>query len=312
MNDRTLIAVNSKGGVGKTSLAANISGLAAHSGWRVLAIDLDPQGNLGIDLGTIESADNDDGAGLYMAALTGQRPQSIVKEVRPNLDWLPGGSEISQFESFLSVQNSKQQLDAGKAPSKFQQAIDSVADDYDLIVMDTPPAHESPITTEALSAARFAVIPVAPDRASIYGLPTLAQLIGKLASMGRVEHLEVLGIVLFDVAVNAHQINRESRDLIAEVLGDADVPVLDTTIRSASRAAKDMRDQGILAHEYEGRAAHATPWYEARRQGLQVPRFASNADGLAGDYERVTTEVLAAFTERLEAAEGEIADEVPA
>ena len=44
MLDNALMFGNGKGGVGKTSLAANVAGLAAQSGWRVLTIDLDPQG----------------------------------------------------------------------------------------------------------------------------------------------------------------------------------------------------------------------------------------------------------------------------
>ena len=48
---RTIAVLNGKCGVGKTSLAANLSGLFADAGYRVLAIDLDPQDNLGNDLG---------------------------------------------------------------------------------------------------------------------------------------------------------------------------------------------------------------------------------------------------------------------
>ena len=52
---------NGKGGVGKTSLTANVAGLAADAGWRVLAVDLDPQGNLGSDLGYDQTDKGDDG-----------------------------------------------------------------------------------------------------------------------------------------------------------------------------------------------------------------------------------------------------------
>ncbi|MHB1599786.1 MAG: ParA family protein [Acidimicrobiales bacterium] len=49
--DNVLLVTNGKGGVGKTSLVANLTGLAATAGWSVLAADLDPQGNLARDLG---------------------------------------------------------------------------------------------------------------------------------------------------------------------------------------------------------------------------------------------------------------------
>ncbi len=58
MIPNSILVLNGKGGVGKTSLTANLAGLAALSGWRVLAVDLDPQGNLGRDLGYLGDADD--------------------------------------------------------------------------------------------------------------------------------------------------------------------------------------------------------------------------------------------------------------
>ena len=57
MIPNSILTINGKGGVGKTSLVANIAGLTAASGWRVLAIDTDPQGNLARDLGVLPQAD---------------------------------------------------------------------------------------------------------------------------------------------------------------------------------------------------------------------------------------------------------------
>ena len=78
---RTIAVLNGKGGVGKTSLTANLSGLFADAGYRVLAIDLDPQGNLGNDLG-------------YLGAGLGDGEQ---------VSWLPAqqGSHRPFFEMFV-------------------------------------------------------------------------------------------------------------------------------------------------------------------------------------------------------------------
>ena len=76
---------NGKGGVGKTSLTANFAGLAANAGWRVLAVDLDPQGNLGSDLGYDQADNGDDGRELLDSIVNRRVPQPI-KEIRPNLD----------------------------------------------------------------------------------------------------------------------------------------------------------------------------------------------------------------------------------
>lgn len=79
---------NGKGGVGKTSCAANCGGLLAAAGYRVLIGDFDPQGNLCRDLGY----DKRDGSELFTALLQGSAPP-IVHNVggRENLDVVPGG-----------------------------------------------------------------------------------------------------------------------------------------------------------------------------------------------------------------------------
>ena len=64
MLTNTILILNGKGGVGKTSLTANLAGLAARSGWPTLAVDLDRQGNLQHDLGYT----SDGGRSLVAAA----------------------------------------------------------------------------------------------------------------------------------------------------------------------------------------------------------------------------------------------------
>ena len=69
-----------KGGVGKTSLVANLAGLAANGGWKTLAIDTDPQGNLARDIGVINDADDDN---LTAAILAVRRDHSRRDGDRP-------------------------------------------------------------------------------------------------------------------------------------------------------------------------------------------------------------------------------------
>ena len=81
--ERSIMLFNGKGGVAKTSIAANLSGLVALGDWRVLVVDLDQQGNLARDLGCMEASD--DGEGLLRAAISGV-PVAPIKDVRPSLD----------------------------------------------------------------------------------------------------------------------------------------------------------------------------------------------------------------------------------
>ena len=74
---------NGKGGVYKSSMTANVAGLAAAGGWRVLAIDTDPQDHLSLNLGVRHLSDH--GVGLHDALIDGSRPM-ILTDVRPRLD----------------------------------------------------------------------------------------------------------------------------------------------------------------------------------------------------------------------------------
>lgn len=94
---RVVVVAQGKGGVGKTSLTANVAGLAALAGHRVLAVDLDQQGNLARDLGY----EPGDGERLLQAVVAGQ-PVPVVPNVRPGLDVVPGGPATGDLLVLLS------------------------------------------------------------------------------------------------------------------------------------------------------------------------------------------------------------------
>ncbi len=108
MLDNVLLVTNGKGGVGKTSLVANLTGLAVKSGWSVLAIDLDPQGNLARDLGYLDRSDG--GQGLLAAVLL-DRELAVVQGVRPfggtgagRLDAAAGGPQVARLSDQLGIE----------------------------------------------------------------------------------------------------------------------------------------------------------------------------------------------------------------
>src|ERR1700712_5236535 len=83
--ERTIAVINGKGGVQKTTVAANVGGLLAASGYRVLLVDMDPQGNLAEDLG-YTGGEIDDAGQALAASLTFGGPLVPATEVRQNLD----------------------------------------------------------------------------------------------------------------------------------------------------------------------------------------------------------------------------------
>ena len=278
---------NGKGGVLKTSLAANVAGLAAASGWRVLAVDLDPQGNLATDLGVLDQSDG--GEGLLRLVADGT-PLTPLPSVRPNLDLVPGGPRTAELAGHLSRAALAGQLVHGW----LERALAPVAGEYNLIVLDCPPG-EALIHTLAMTTAHFVVIPTQPDVASIHGLGAVfARLLEVRGSTN--PQIEVLGVVLGPVGTQSTAIVRETRTRLAEILGET-IAVFDPTIRLAQAAAVHCRDRGLLAHEYENAAGQALPWYKLRGE-KKPPAFSSAASGLAEDYQRLTEAILAAYTTR--------------
>src|ERR1700709_1561753 len=131
---RVVAVANAKGGVGKTSVTAGLAGLAAKSGSRVLTIDADPQGNLSLDLGYPIS----DGQGLALAIQSGY-PLSPLRNVRPNLDCVPGGSALFDIPATYIARMSRGQTMTGLRAALEQVAPEQPGQDYDLILVDTPP-----------------------------------------------------------------------------------------------------------------------------------------------------------------------------
>lgn len=276
MLDHCLAVANAKGGVGKTSIAANLAGSAAAGGWRTLAVDLDPQGNLARDLGYW--TDSDDGAALART-LTDTTPATPRRGVRTRLDVLAGGRHLTTAAT----------LHGSQLAARLEQALGALRDDYDLVVVDCPPAAGA-LQQAALGVAAWALVPTKADDASIDGLEGLAVQIAQVRQTGN-PGLQVIGIVLFDLGAGDHRLRADARAELERSLGGL-APVLDAVIRHSRRAAHDMRRHGQLAHEYEHAAVTGPRWIH----DPTAPTYSTAAGGLAADYQQLTDEVLAAIT----------------
>jgi cellulose biosynthesis protein BcsQ len=288
--NNALMFGNGKGGVGKTSLAANVAGLAANAGWRVLAVDLDPQGNLGSDLGYKQDGLGDEGEGLLQAIVAG-RPISPITNVRPRLDAIAAGRATTDV---WAVVNNRRSVDAD-AIGDLATILDPISRAYDLVVIDSPPAGGVAVDA-ALAASRWLVIPVKFDDGSIDGLELMARQFGAARSSVNPD-LELLGVALFDFSTAGTAIRREVRAQLTADLGGI-APVLKSVIRRAERAAYDMRRNGLLAHEYQAKAVESSQRISIAerirmsRSGQAAPQYSSAAGGLAEDYAKLTTELL--------------------
>jgi len=284
--DRVVAVINGKGGVGKTSIVANIGALAAAAGYRVLLVDLDPQGNLADDFGYADTDIDDRGAALHLAVVSRQ-PAQPMTAIRENLDVLPGGEQTEDLEAVLYARTRR---DPDAALDAVAEILTPISDDYDLILLDCPPGGAM-LQEAALGAARWLLIPTRSDLSSRKALRSVAQRYVTARAGGA--RVELLGVVLFGVTSSARSIREHARQSLTEDLAGA-APILDTVIRYAEAAADEGRRRGVVAHELDAAKAGDVPWWERLRDPSSAaqPMVPGSATSLAADYASLTHEVL--------------------
>lgn len=308
---RVVAVTNAKGGVGKTTISANLAGQLACAGYRMLVADLDLSGNLALDLGYAGDADNDGGKSV-VDAIWNDGPLTVLHGVRKNLDVVPGGRHLEMLGS-LAHTPMADELPGGGVPFAFAQKLAELAGGYDLVVLDTAPGN--PVLQDmALIASRYILIPTKTDPAGWDGLRG----VGPRAKRARKSNpkLNYLGVVLFGHATNATRIGRATRAKLDEVSDT--IPLFQTFIRHSESTGHDARSRGQLAHELARDAANQQAQIfaalrERRRRDdnvLELPtqKLSETANNVAGDYERLAREVLVAIAQAEQDAVAEGSD----
>lgn len=159
---KVIAACQGKGGTGKSVVCINLSAyLALHYGKRVLAIDLDAQGNLGIGLGvdvqTVQLTT------FHLLSEPSARIEDYIVTARPNLDLIPNAIN-SKLENALDIMPGRDTL--------LKRKLKTVLDSYDYIILDTPPAMRVP-TNNAIVAADEIIIVCDCGYFGMYGLSDL-------------------------------------------------------------------------------------------------------------------------------------------
>jgi len=170
-DDMQIIGVmNFKGGSGKTTTAAHLAQRLALTGYRVLAIDLDPQASLSALHGVQPEIDLPEGGTLY-DAIRYDDPVPIRDVIRPTyipgLDLIPGNLELMEFEH-----DTPRALATGAAGLFFfrvKQALMQVEDGYDVVVIDCPPQLGF-LTMSALSAATGVLVTIHPEMLDVMSM----------------------------------------------------------------------------------------------------------------------------------------------
>ena len=164
---QVLAVTNFKGGSGKTTTSAHLAQYLALQGYRVLAIDLDPQASLSALLGVLPETDVGANETLYAAIRYDEGRKSLRDVVRKTyfdgLDLVPGNLELMEFEHTTprALMGASKKAD-GIFFARIASALEEVADQYDVVVLDCPPQLGF-LTLSGLCAATSMVITVHPQ-----------------------------------------------------------------------------------------------------------------------------------------------------
>ena len=163
---QVLAITNFKGGSGKTTTSAHLAQYLALQGYRVLAVDLDPQASLSALLGVLPELDVASNQTLYAAIRYDGERRQLSDVIRSTyfvgLDLVPGNLELMEFEH-----TTPKALSAGASGeslffARVAAALDEVADNYDVVVIDCPPQLGF-LTLSGLCAATAMIITVHPQ-----------------------------------------------------------------------------------------------------------------------------------------------------
>lgn len=174
--------INQKGGVAKTTSTFNIAGNLAKDGFKVLQLDIDPQGSLTIANG-IEPGDL--GKSIYDVLCEDADIKEIIYKVGDNLSIAVSNLDLSVAEISLVNMMARETV--------LKKALKEIKDEFDYILIDCPP-NLGLLTINALCASDRVLIPVSTDYLSLRGVDLLVDTVAKVKDNLN-EDLEVLGLI---------------------------------------------------------------------------------------------------------------------
>ena len=248
-----IIAIaNQKGGVGKTTTSINLAACIAETGKKVLAIDLDPQGNmtsgLGVDKNEIENT-------VYELMLDEcSINESIQNTVVDNLKIIASNVNLAGAEIELLGINDKEYI--------LKTQVDYIRDDFDYVIIDCPPSLNM-LTVNAMTTADTVLVPIQCEYYALEGLSQLIHTIN-LVQERLNPNLKIEGVVftMYDVRTNL------SNQVVDNVKENLDAKIYETMIPRNIRLA-EAPSYGLPINMYDSKSAGAESYRKLAKEIIE-------------------------------------------
>lgn len=234
---KIITVANQKGGVAKTTTTASFGYELSARGYKVLLIDLDPQG----DLSYYFNCDVDDETKTMYNVLCGKDSiESVIIKINDNLDIAP---------SDLLLAGAEQEMNRTGKEYKLKESIENI-DCYDYIIIDTPPALGI-LTVNAFTAADEILI---PSNAGVFSTKAFIQLANTMQGVKKYLNSKLtIGGILITRYNPQTKISKAIREMADQMADKLDTKVFDTYIRTAI-AVEEAQFEQIVIDDYNDKS----------------------------------------------------------
>jgi len=249
---RVITFANQKGGVAKSTTAEAFAASLTARGYTVLMVDLDSQpGNLSMHVGADKSSPGVREL-LELRRPTREKALSYIQTTHSFGDVMCANEELDDVDKFLNSRMGRELM--------LSRAIEPILDNYDFVVVDTPPALQVR-TLNGIAAADDVVVPCMADASSVAGMKAVLEFVDEVGEYVRGAQPRVAGVVVTRYDAR-NSLEPEMLNQITEIAAEYDAPLLGRGVRNTVNARK-AQCKGVALGEFAPQSTAALDYEEA-------------------------------------------------